>query len=55
MPPSLPREVDRAAKATYSLASGNDLTKALFQSVENYPQWKDQIATPAFAAVDALV
>ncbi|WP_410793327.1 ABC transporter substrate-binding protein [Kribbella sp. C-35] len=30
------------------LASGADLTKAPFQSVENYPQWKDQIATPAF-------
>ena len=24
------------------------LTKAPFQSVTNYPQWKDQIATPAF-------
>lgn len=30
------------------LASGAELTKAPFQSVENYPQWKDQIATPAF-------
>ena len=30
-----------------TLASGNDLTKAPFQCVENYPQWKDQIATPA--------
>lgn len=30
-----------------TLASGNDLTKAPFQSVENYPKWKDQIATPA--------
>ncbi|TDO55172.1 ABC-type glycerol-3-phosphate transport system substrate-binding protein [Kribbella sp. VKM Ac-2571] len=30
------------------LASGSELTKAPFQSVENYPQWKDQIATPAF-------
>ncbi|HEY4571509.1 MAG TPA: sugar ABC transporter substrate-binding protein [Kribbella sp.] len=30
-----------------TLASGNELTKAPFQSVENYPKWKDQIATPA--------
>ncbi|MFF0341796.1 ABC transporter substrate-binding protein [Kribbella sp. NPDC004875] len=30
------------------LASGTELTKAPFQSVENYPKWKDQIATPAF-------
>lgn len=30
-----------------TLASGTDLTKAPFQSVENYPKWKDQIATPA--------
>ena len=30
-----------------TLAGGNDLTKAPFQSVENYPKWKDQIATPA--------
>jgi len=30
-----------------TLASGNDLTKAPFQSVENYLKWKDQIATPA--------
>jgi multiple sugar transport system substrate-binding protein len=30
-----------------TLASGQDLTKAPFQSVENYPKWKDQIATPA--------
>lgn len=30
-----------------TLASGSELTKAPFQSVENYPQWKDQIATPA--------
>jgi multiple sugar transport system substrate-binding protein len=30
-----------------TLTSGNDLTKAPFQSVENYPKWKDQIATPA--------
>jgi len=29
------------------LASGAELTKAPFQSVENYPKWKDQIATPA--------
>jgi multiple sugar transport system substrate-binding protein len=30
------------------LASGSALTQAPFQSVTNYPQWKDQIATPAF-------
>jgi multiple sugar transport system substrate-binding protein len=30
------------------LAGGEFLTKAPFQSVTNYPQWKDQIATPAF-------
>jgi multiple sugar transport system substrate-binding protein len=30
-----------------TLASGADLTKAPFQSVENYPKWKDQIATAA--------
>ena len=30
------------------LASGESLTQAPFQSVTNYPQWKDQIATPAF-------
>lgn len=30
------------------VASGNALQKAPFQSVDNYPQWKDQIATPAF-------
>jgi multiple sugar transport system substrate-binding protein len=30
------------------LASGEQLTKAPFQSATNYPQWKDQIATPAF-------
>jgi hypothetical protein len=30
-----------------TLASGSELTKAPFQSVENYPKWKDQIATPA--------
>jgi hypothetical protein len=32
---------------TQTLASGEELTKAPFQSVENYPKWKDQIATPA--------
>jgi multiple sugar transport system substrate-binding protein len=32
---------------TQTLASGAELTKAPFQSVENYPKWKDQIATPA--------
>ncbi|TCN33431.1 ABC-type glycerol-3-phosphate transport system substrate-binding protein [Kribbella orskensis] len=32
---------------TQTLASGAELTKAPFQSVENYPRWKDQIATPA--------
>ena len=30
------------------VASGAALQKAPFQSVDNYPQWKDQIATPAF-------
>jgi multiple sugar transport system substrate-binding protein len=30
-----------------TLASGTEMTKAPFQSVENYPKWKDQIATPA--------
>ncbi|PVG84003.1 hypothetical protein DDE18_06930 [Nocardioides gansuensis] len=30
------------------LASGEHLTKAPFQSALSYPQWKDQIATPAF-------
>lgn len=30
------------------LAGGEFLTKAPFQSATNYPQWKDQIATPAF-------
>ncbi|ADB33588.1 extracellular solute-binding protein family 1 [Kribbella flavida DSM 17836] len=32
---------------TQTLAGGSELTKAPFQSVENYPKWKDQIATPA--------
>ena len=32
---------------TQTLASGAEMTKAPFQSVENYPKWKDQIATPA--------
>lgn len=30
-----------------AIASGKDLKKAPFQSATNYPQWKDQIATPA--------
>lgn len=30
-----------------TLASGDILTIAPFQKVESYPQWKDQIATPA--------
>lgn len=30
------------------LAGGQYLTEAPFQTVTNYPQWKDQIATPAF-------
>lgn len=30
-----------------TLASGDTLTRAPFQSVDTYPQWKDQIATPA--------
>ncbi|HEY0472072.1 MAG TPA: extracellular solute-binding protein [Kribbella sp.] len=45
---------DSIAKATggkngwaQTLAGGAELTKAPFQSVENYPKWKDQIATPA--------
>lgn len=33
---------------TQVLASGKDLTEAPFQTVTNYPQWKDQIATPAY-------
>lgn len=45
---------DAVAKATggkngwdQTLNSGKDLTQAPFQSVDAYPQWKDQIATPA--------
>lgn len=30
------------------LQSGQDLTEAPFQTATNYPQWKDQIATPAY-------
>jgi multiple sugar transport system substrate-binding protein len=30
------------------LASGKDLVAAPYQFATNYPQWKDQIATPAF-------
>lgn len=30
------------------MASGAQLQEAPFQTVDNYPQWKDQIATPAF-------
>lgn len=30
------------------LASGEYLTQAPFQGASNYPQWKDQIATPAY-------
>jgi multiple sugar transport system substrate-binding protein len=30
-----------------TLAGADDLTSAPFQSVEAYPQWKDQVATPA--------
>ena len=30
------------------LGTGEHLTKAPFQSASGYPQWKDQIATPAF-------
>lgn len=33
---------------TQTLASGEQLTEAPFQTVTQYPQWKDQIATPAF-------
>ena len=29
------------------LASGDELTAAPFQAATNYPQWKDQYATPA--------
>jgi ABC-type glycerol-3-phosphate transport system substrate-binding protein len=32
---------------TQTLASGEQLTEAPFQTVAQYPQWKDQIATPA--------
>jgi multiple sugar transport system substrate-binding protein len=46
---------DEVAKATggkngwtQTLASGDQLTEAPFQTVAQYPQWKDQIATPAF-------
>jgi multiple sugar transport system substrate-binding protein len=31
-----------------ALASGKSMTAAPFQSATNFPQWKDQIATPAF-------
>jgi ABC-type glycerol-3-phosphate transport system substrate-binding protein len=31
-----------------TIASGKELTLAPFQTVESYPQWKDQVATPAF-------
>jgi hypothetical protein len=30
------------------LSGAQYLTKAPFQSVSDYPRWKDQIATPAF-------
>ena len=30
-----------------TLAGADELTGAPFQSVEAYPQWKDQVATPA--------
>jgi ABC-type glycerol-3-phosphate transport system substrate-binding protein len=46
---------DAVAKATggkngwtQTLASGDQLTEAPFQTVAQYPQWKDQVATPAF-------
>ena len=29
-------------------APAQDLTEAPFQTATDYPQWKDQIATPAF-------
>lgn len=31
-----------------TIASGKELRLAPFQKVETYPQWKDQVATPAF-------
>lgn len=31
-----------------TIASGKELKLAPFQKVESYPQWKDQVATPAF-------
>lgn len=31
-----------------TIDSGKDLKLAPFQKVESYPQWKDQVATPAF-------
>ena len=40
------RRQERLGRRPWPAAS--ELTKAPFQSVENYPQWKDQIATPAF-------
>jgi spermidine/putrescine-binding protein len=30
------------------VSSAGQLKEAPFQKLENYPQWKDQIATPAF-------
>ncbi|WP_163508264.1 ABC transporter substrate-binding protein [Fodinicola acaciae] len=33
---------------TETLAGAGGLTKAPFQSVTNYPRWKDEVATPAF-------
>lgn len=33
---------------TETLAGAEGLTKAPFQSVTNYPRWKDEVATPAF-------
>ena len=42
------QDTDGANGWSTILAGGQGLAKAPFQSVTNYPQWKDQIATPAF-------
>jgi multiple sugar transport system substrate-binding protein len=44
----LREETDGANGWDTILGTGEHFTKAPFQSVTNYPQWKDQIATPAF-------
>jgi multiple sugar transport system substrate-binding protein len=45
---ALAEETDGANGWDTILAGAQYLTKAPFQSVTNYPRWKDQIATPAF-------